>query len=65
MYIPTAEEVGQMNWVSQEDADRFEQYVSGDRYIRGGGARWGCGSHSDRGVNYHAAKAAAVSSSSL
>lgn len=40
MYIPTAEEVGQMNWVSQEDADRFEQYVSGDRYLSRHRGEW-------------------------
>lgn len=38
--ISTAEEVGQMNWVSQEDADKFEQYVSGDRYLSRHRGEW-------------------------
>ena len=39
MYIPTVEEVGMMKWAEPADADRFEAYVSGDKYLsrhRGG-----------------------------
>ena len=40
MYIPTREEVGQMDWASREDADKFEAYVSGDRYLSRHRGEW-------------------------
>lgn len=33
MYVPTTEEIGLMNWTSAEDAQKFENYIRGDKYL--------------------------------
>ncbi len=33
MYVPTADELGRMNWASPADAQAFENYIRGDKYL--------------------------------
>lgn len=40
MYIPTEAEVGLMSWETREDAERFERYVRGDRYLSAHRGEW-------------------------
>ena len=40
LYIPTAEEVGQMNWAKPEDAIKFEKYINGSRYMKSHRGQW-------------------------
>lgn len=40
LYIPTAEEVGMMNWSKPEDAIAFEKYINGSKYMSSHRGQW-------------------------
>lgn len=40
LYIPTAAEVGLMTWENEGDAERFEQFIRSDRYLRSHRGEW-------------------------
>lgn len=40
MYIPTADEIGQMNWSSPGDAASFERFIRADSYLSSHRGRW-------------------------
>ena len=40
MYIPTTEELVQMNWNSQTDAIAFEEYIRNDKYLSAHRGEW-------------------------
>ncbi len=40
MYIPTAEEVPQMNWAKAGDAAKFENYIRNDQYLLSHRGQW-------------------------
>ncbi len=40
MYIPTAEEVPQMSWVSPADGAKFENYIRNDQYLLSHRGQW-------------------------
>ena len=40
MYIPTTEELVQMNWNNQTDAIAFEEYIRADKYLRTHRGEW-------------------------
>lgn len=40
MYIPTAAEIGQMDWASAGDAAKFEQFIRADKYLSSHRGQW-------------------------
>lgn len=40
MYVPTADEIGQMNWAKAGDAAAFERYIRADKYLSSHRGRW-------------------------
>ena len=40
MYIPTADEIGQMKWSAPGDAAGFERFIRADRYLRSHRGEW-------------------------
>ena len=40
MYIPTADEIGQMRWSAPGDAAAFERFIRADRYLSSHRGRW-------------------------
>ena len=40
LYIPTAEEVSLMSWANDGDAEKFEQFIQSDKYLRSHRGQW-------------------------
>lgn len=40
LYIPTQQEVGMMNWVSDSDAAKFESFIRKDSYLNSNRGKW-------------------------
>ena len=40
LYIPTSEEIGQMNWTAAGDAADFENYIRNDKYLNSHRGQW-------------------------
>ncbi len=40
MYVPTAGEIGMMNWANPSDAAKFEAFIRDDKYLRDNRGQW-------------------------